>query len=46
MRIKLNCGIIRVMEDKEINQPGQSKIIEELIPGSDKEISISDMSID
>jgi len=25
------------MEDKEINQPSQSKIIEELIPGSDKE---------
>ena len=38
MRIKLNyCGIAWITKNKEITQPGQSKVIEEIIPGSDKE---------
>jgi len=37
LRIRLNCGIAWITKNKEITQPGQSKIIEEIIPGSDKE---------
>jgi len=37
LRVKLNCGTVRIMNNKEITKPSQSKIIEEIIPGSDKE---------